>query len=840
MSRSEIAANAAPAFLAPAFLAPGFLAPTFLAIACVGAFATGTAHAAEPAPTPDPAAAGDADAIMVNGQWKPVQLSSGKATAPLLDTPQTVTVISNQTLQKQNLLTLRDALSTLPGITFGAGEGGGGYGDSINLRGYSANSDITIDGVRDSAQYSRTETFNIEQIEVYNGANSVFNGSGSVGGTINLAQKLPKKGDLTVLGAAIGTDNYYRATVDSNRMLTDTIAARLNAVYHRNDVPGRDVEQFKRWGIAPSITIGVGTPTRLTFMYVHQHDDNTPQYGVPYFPQVGGLPAGVHYSDYFGYKNIDTQKSTVDQGTMIFEHDFSDHVSIRNLTRYENIRQLTIVDPPQGTYALGGKCLSGTITTANTDGSCTVKVAASDPNGAYTVTVPNGYYLPNGPRGNVRDTRNELGYDQLDLRADFETGGIEHNLVAGTALTWEKFTLHTGREFRNANGSDPFGTKGLPLINIADPSQTIVGPTTGAFAGNLYGNNVYTGPINYIRGTDQTGTRSDYAVYLFDTAKIGKLFEANFGLRWERNIMDSRTITYGLAATNLGTILANLPQHTADNLFSYRGGILFKPKENLSFYASYGNSKTPSISAVNGSCVSGTFGTANFASFCDVKPEKAKNYEIGAKADLLHSRLQLTAAAFRNERSNFKVASNDVSNPTQQVPDGRSRVDGIALGATGNLSKVWTIFANYTYLKSKVIQGVSDICLANPATTACITAKAAAPEAGGPLQQTPKHSGSLLTSYTLPFGLQLGYGLTYQGKFAIVTNPSAKINGAYPMSKDYLLHRMFASYEVIEGLTAQLNVQNLTNKHYYTSIRNNGWAVPGATRSATLSVFYSF
>jgi catecholate siderophore receptor len=836
VSRSEIAANAAPAFLAPTFLAP-----TFLAVACVSAFATGTADAAEPAPTPDPAAApGDADSIMVNGQWKPVQLSSGKATASLLDTPQTVTVISNQTLQKQNLLTLRDALSTLPGITFGAGEGGGGYGDSINLRGYSANNDITIDGVRDSAQYSRTETFNIEQIEVYNGANSVFNGSGSVGGTINLAQKLPKKGDLTVLGAAIGTDNYYRATVDSNRMLTDTIAARLNAVYHRNDVPGRDVEQYKRWGIAPSITIGVGTPTRLTFMYVHQHDNNVPQYGVPYFPQVGGLPAGMSYHDYFGYKNIDTQKSTVDQGTMIFEHDFSDHVSIRNLTRYENIRQLTIVDPPQGTYNIGGQCLSGTITATNAAGNCVVNVAASAPNGAYTVVVPNGYYLASGPRGNVRDTRNELGYDQLDLRANFETSGIEHNLVAGTALTWEKFTLHTGREFRNANGSDPFGTKGLPLINIADPSQTIVGPSTGVYAGNIYGNNVYTGPINYIRGTDQTGTRSDYAVYLFDTAKIGKMFEVNFGLRWERNIMDSHSIGYSLATSTLGAVTSNVPQHNAGNLFSYRGGLVFKPAENVSLYAAYGNSKTPSISAVNGSCFSGS--GATFVTFCDVKPEKAKNYEIGAKADVLNRRLQLTAAVFRNERSNFKVASNDpsIGNVALQIPDGRSRVDGLALGATGNITKALTLFANYTYLKSKVLQGVSAFCVANPLTADCKTAIAAAPEAGGPLQQTPKHSGSLLTSYTLPFGLQLGYGLTYQGKFAIVTNPSAKINGAYPMSRDYLLHRIFASYEVIEGLTAQLNVQNLTNKHYYTSIRNNGWAVPGATRSATMSLFYSF
>src|SRR5690606_14253979 len=162
--------------------------------------------------------------------------------APLLDTPQTVTVISDQVIRKQNLLTLRDALATIPGITFGAGEGGGGYGDSINLRGYSANNDLTVDGVRDSAQYSRTDPFNLQQIEVYNGANSVFNGSGSVGGTINLVSKIPFARNATTAQAAVGTDNYYRASVDSNWRVSDLIAVRLNAMYHENDVPGRDVE----------------------------------------------------------------------------------------------------------------------------------------------------------------------------------------------------------------------------------------------------------------------------------------------------------------------------------------------------------------------------------------------------------------------------------------------------------------------------------------------------------------------------------------------------------------------------------------------------------------------
>ena len=341
------------------------LKPSFLALSCVGFIASAPAYAAggvTDTADAQAARAREADAslgeeVLVTGERQQRTVESPKATQPLLDTPQTVTVISDQVLRKQNLLTLRDALTTVPGITFGAGEGGGGYGDSINLRGYSANTDITVDGVRDSAQYSRTDPFNLQQIEVYNGANSVFNGSGSVGGTINLVTKTPRAANLTIVQAGVGTDHYYRGTVDTNQRVSDLVAVRLNAAYHRNDYPGRDVENFKRWGVAPSITIGIDGPTSLTLAYVHQHDDNVPLYGVPYFrgPVNDGPLPEIDDSDYFGYRNLDFQKTDVDRATATFSHAFSDAVSIRNLTRWQRVRQDSHTSAPQGTF-----CLSGT------------------------------------------------------------------------------------------------------------------------------------------------------------------------------------------------------------------------------------------------------------------------------------------------------------------------------------------------------------------------------------------------------------------------------------------------------------------------------------------------
>lgn len=820
-------------------------APAFLALGCVGFIASaGAALAQDAAPVEGKRLGGvTVEGTAIEDEIKVDRVESPKATAPLLYTPQTITVISNQTIRQQNLLTLRDALSTIPGITFGAGEGGGGFGDSINLRGSPANGDITQDGVRDSAQYSRTDPFDLQQIEVYNGANSVFNGSGSVGGTINLVTKAPQLDDLTVLSAGIDTDIYYRATVDANRRLGDLVAVRLNGMFHRNDVPGRDGERMKRWGVAPSVTVGIDGPTRLTFDYFHQEDDNTPQYGVPYFYLAGGVPADVDRHAYYGYRNIDRQRINVDRLTMTFEHEFSDKLSIRNLTRFQDVQQTTIASQPQGTFCLaatgltptGGTCRSAAGTATVVGGITTVPAAVP-------ITVPAGYFLPSG-RGVYRDTRNQLAYDQLDLRAAFGTGGIEHTLVLGASALWEKFNLRNGSVLRNLDGSNPYDAATVlrhqPFINIANPGTVIV-PAGGNPA--EFGSNLYTGPFNIIQTGATEGEQTNYAVYLFDTAKISDQFELNAGLRYEKVDGDSRADVIAVPATGgTGTFVRGTDYSNKEALFSYRFGAVFKPAENASIYIAYANSKTPSKATVNGTCTSGSGST--FVAFCNVKPEKARNYEAGVKWDALAG-VQLTAAIFRNERNGFRVASQDPAGPLEQVLEGKSRVDGVALGASGRVTPAWSIFANYTYLESKIIKGTSDACMANPSTNCANSAAIPDPLAGNPLVNTPKHSGSLFTTYLLPFGLQLGYGLTYQGSFLASNSslPANLANGELPKVKDWLSHRLFASYELRPGLTAQLNVQNVTNERGYTRVRNNanGWATPLESRSAVLSLFYSF
>lgn len=527
---------------------------SFLALGCVGAMAF-AANASAQGGEQGARLGGVTvtDSAIDESTVKVEKAESPKYTRPLLDTPQTITVIGKATIQQQNLLTLRDVLSTVPGITFGAGEGGFGYGDRIILRGQDAKNDVTIDGVRSGAFLNRNEVYNIEQVEVTNGANSVMNGGGSVAGTINLVTKRPLAEDQTVLNAGVGTDQYYRATIDSNTRVNDLIAVRLNAVYHRNDVPGRDVEDYERWGIAPAITIGIDGPTSLTLQGEYLDDKAMPQYGMRYFPALGGIVKDFDRSGYYGYANLDHQNSKTKSLQAIFSHAFSDSVKIRNLTRYENIKQDTVTSQPNGTFCLDNGTAGGF--NPDTGGACTVRIGSTA--AGQTLAIPVGYYVPIGGRGNQRFITNETAYNQVDLSADFDTGGIGHTLVLGASALWERYDQRQGSLGRTANGFDPYaapfsapatgaGTATAtynaaaslgfyqPLVSIANPGQVVTGPAATSGLARIYGSNNYVGPVNFIQATHAVGEQTSYAAYLFDTVKFSDFFEINGGLRYEK------------------------------------------------------------------------------------------------------------------------------------------------------------------------------------------------------------------------------------------------------------------------------------------------------------------
>src|SRR3546814_88015 len=204
-----------------------------------------------------------------------------KATAPLLDTPRSIAIISKEVIKDTGSATLVEALRTVPGITFGAAEGGNPMGDRPFIRGFDSQGSTFVDGVRDPSAQSR-EVFAVEQIQIVRGSDSTLGGRGSAGGSLNIVSKLPVAETFAAGAVSLGNADYKRATADINYRVNDLIAFRINGMWHDQDVAGRDAIWQKRWGIAPSVTIGVDGPTKLTLAYYHLETDELPDSGFPY------------------------------------------------------------------------------------------------------------------------------------------------------------------------------------------------------------------------------------------------------------------------------------------------------------------------------------------------------------------------------------------------------------------------------------------------------------------------------------------------------------------------------------------------------------------------------
>jgi catecholate siderophore receptor len=343
--------------------------------------------------------------VVVQGQldvpYKPETVSTLKLQGPLRDIPQTITVIPKELIKEQGATSLRDVLRNVPGISIQAGEGGGGpAGDNLSIRGFNAKTDLFIDNVRDFGGYSR-DPFNVEQVEVFKGPTSSTAGRGSTGGSINLVSKSPVLDSFYVLDVSGGSDNFFRTTLDINQPLwvnhpapsvfakdaksvqpvgkgaqaVQPVAAvgggsgaalRLNGMYHTADIPGRDYVEEERWGVAGSLAFGLGTDTRATLSYFHLEQDNQPDYGIPWIPATVKTPSGivpitsslkkyvdkaapVPFNNYYGSVERDYEKVSTDVATFVFEHDFTDSLSLRNTFRAGRTDRDSVITAPRFT-----------------------------------------------------------------------------------------------------------------------------------------------------------------------------------------------------------------------------------------------------------------------------------------------------------------------------------------------------------------------------------------------------------------------------------------------------------------------------------------------------------
>lgn len=586
--------------------------------------------------------------------YKPEASSSPKFTQPLVDTPQTITVIKKEVLQDQGATTLTEALRNTPGITFQMGENGNtSTGDAVFMRGFDTSGSIFVDGIRDVGTVSR-DMFNTEQVEVVKGPAGADIGRGSPTGYINLVSKVPAAENFFAGSVSLGSASQKRATVDLNRALNETgsVAFRLNAMAQDGGVPGRDLVENNRWGIAPSLAIGLGTPTRIYLSYLHMDQKNRPDGGIPvvglegYYladlARIGGNGPRVDTNNYYGFLS-DHDDVKADMFTARIEHDIAPGVTIRNISRWGRTKQ---------DLTLTGVFSNGLLV----------------PN----VFNPLGWSVRTTPQGKLQD--NEIFANQTNITADLTLGGLKHSISAGVEF---------GREEQD-------NTAMAAQINALNGVRS---GTSFLAYNNLYAPNVNRAFVPVLpTGASTAGKTTTAALYAFDTIQLNEQWLINGGLRYEHYKSDFSSLDAPAAnGTQLATRLGK-----SDNLLTGKLGVVFKPAPNGSIYAAYATSAKPPGSDFALS------GTATNINNPNLDPQKAKTAEIGTKWDLLDKRLAVTGALFRTTNENEQVQVDTFGNTEQY---GKTRVQGIELSAIGQITPAWQVIAGIASIDTEILEG---------------------------------------------------------------------------------------------------------------------------------------
>src|SRR5581483_9053124 len=385
-------------------------------------------------------------------------VSMAKFTEPLLETPQSVSVVPQFVMQDEGVSTLRDTLRNVPGISLAAGEAGA-QGDNLTIRGFTARNDLFLDGIRDFGSYYR-DSFNYEQVDALEGPSGIEFGRGSTGGVINQESKVPGVQRFENVQAQFGTDLTRRITGDFNSPLyADQFggtALRLNVMGEEANVAGRDVAEIRRFGVAPSISVGLDTKTNATLSYVHLMEDDIPDYGIPW---LFSKPAPADRHSYFGFRDANYLRTHDDILTLRVEHDFSPSLNVHTIARAANYPREALITEPQicsnasMSVPVGGVVVSLPTLAANPTIAC-----------PYTVNTP-ADQITQVNRNQIQ-TRSveDILWDQTELTARFSTAGVKHDLTAG---------IEGGQETSNPKRYSYAisGVNTVPSTTLADPNE---------------------------------------------------------------------------------------------------------------------------------------------------------------------------------------------------------------------------------------------------------------------------------------------------------------------------------------------------------------------------------
>jgi catecholate siderophore receptor len=456
-----------------------------------------------------------------------------KTNTPLLNIPQSVTVLTKDFIRDQSFQSLTDVTRYVPGVAVHQGEGNR---DELVIRGVDSSANFFVNGFRDDVQYFR-DLYSTQSIEVLKGPSALIFGRGAGGGLVN--RTLKEADGTRVYDATMQTGSYNdrRVSLDAGQAINENVAARLNAFYEGSDT-FRDYGKLERYGINPTVTLKPDDDTKVKLSYEFYHDfrladRGNPSQGLPggatrFNPTVPFAPNGdltkFFGSPFYNYAHVEVQT-----GMAVIEHDFGNGLTVKNGSLYADYNRGYQNVFPGGT---GGGPGGGAVTPDLTQLSLN----------AYQNT-----------------TNRENAFNQTDFIYKGATGPVLHTVAFGT-----EFGRQTGISLRNSGIFPNNGNKAFDVVNPFNPT--------------------YFGPVvfNHLASDANSKYRLNIASgYAQDQIEV---------TRWLQFVVGARYDSFDLSALDQNT---NILRSRVDEKVSPRAAVIVKPIENLSFYGAYSISYLP-------------------------------------------------------------------------------------------------------------------------------------------------------------------------------------------------------------------------------------------------------
>ena len=608
---------------------------------------------------------------------------------------------------------------------------GEGHRDAVVVRGVRSTADFFVDGVRDDVQYYRP-LYNLDQVEVLKGPNALLFGRGGTGGVLNRVTKKAVLGsDFAEISTAVETFGGASVQVDRNVTVNTTSALRLNGFYESLE-NHRDFFDGSRFGLNPTAKIQLSDATTLDISYEYLDNERFIDRGIP--TGTDGRPVVAFQDIIFGDPNLNTATLQANLFRGLLQHRFSDSVK-GNLNAFY---------------------------------------------GDYDKMYQNFY---------ASSYSEETTPDQVTLDGYRDTTQRENLVVSGTlvgqlVLGNVDHTLLVGAEFIDTvSDQDRYNAY---WDTTSDDNETF---TVGRPLALSYGVGV---------SAARMATNNDFTTDLNDDTYV-QIRAFSFYLQDEIRLADSFRLVLGARFDEFDIDVYNVPvddnRSRRDSQVSPRLGVIYKPSEDVSIYASYSESFLPR----SGEQFANINGANN-----QLDPDTFANTELGLKWNLT-DRLNLSAAFFEIEKSSPQVADSDAS--TLDVID--STIEGFEAQLQGQLTDAWGVSLGYSNLDGEQVdrQGPTGL---RP-------------------RELPENMLSFWTRFQVTPYLGVGLGLTHQDESFINNSNSASL-------PSYTRVDAAVYYDVSESLSLQLNLDNLGDKLYFPNAHSTHQVTVGESINARFSI----